>query len=538
MFSRWPIRNKLIVGVILLLVIVGVLAINGVRGSYAYRAVVRSVSRRAAELPLATKLARHVSDLRVTLSHARRPEVDLPSPACPPVDGQMLREQFRQDLAAVEESLAQYRRQLDSVHPDDQQIGDNRRERETVRKFQSTLTTVRQLDRQEDWTLDAASIEQLGPHLEMLDELSAELPSFLQQRMQRFATEVRSQYRTWIIMGWVTAAGAGSLLFVLFRLAYVYIFKPLGVLITGSRRVAGGDFQHQIELPTHDEMADLATAMNDMTGRFRQIRDNLDRQVKIRTRQVVRSEQLASVGFLAAGVAHEINNPLASIAWCAESLETRLHDIIVADDEKPDDAHNEEITVLRNYLRMIQDESFRCKQITEKLLDFSRMGDVQRHRADLAELVQGVIDMVGHLGKYKNKNVRFEAAGPVVAAVNSQEIKQVLLNLVTNALDSLEPGGTVLVALNTAEGTAQIVLTDDGCGMTDEVRKHLFEPFFTRRRDGQGTGLGLSIAYRIIADHGGCIEAHSDGPGTGSQFRVTLPTDQDQKEHDHRNKAA
>ncbi len=99
--------------------------------------------------------------------------------------------------------------------------------------------------------------------------------------------------------------------------------------------------------------------------------------------------------------------------------------------------------------------------------------------------------------------------------------------------------GLLLVAVDVGcSGAAHVVLTDDGCGMTDEVRKHLFEPFFTRRRDGQGTGLGLSIAYRIVADHGGSIEAHSDGPGTGSQFRVTIPTDQDEKEHPHRNQAA
>ena len=96
------------------------------------------------------------------------------------------------------------------------------------------------------------------------------------------------------------------------------------MLVKGSRRVAAGEFGYRIALQTHDEMAELADALNDMTARFQAIRDDLDRQVQERTKQVVRSEQLASVGFLAAGVAHEINNPLASIAMCAESLESRL----------------------------------------------------------------------------------------------------------------------------------------------------------------------------------------------------------------------
>src|SRR4029077_5298532 len=104
-----------------------------------------------------------------------------------------------------------------------------------------------------------------------------------------------------------------------------------------------------------------------------------------------------------------------------------------------------------------------------------------------------------------------------------QEIKQVVLNLITNGLDSVEPGGTVTVSVKSTGGEARLLVEDNGCGMTDEVMKHLFEPFFTRRRNGQGTGLGLSISYRIIADHEGAIEVHSAGPGQGSQFSARLP---------------
>ena len=200
-----------------------------------------------------------------------------------------------------------------------------------------------------------------------------------------------------------------------------------------------------------------------------------------------------------------------------------LHDIIQQDEQQPDGEHNEEIEVLRKYLRKIQDEAFRCKGITEKLLDYSRMGDVQKHPTDLSELVQGVIDMVRHLGKYREKNIEFARSTPVVASVNAQEIKQVVLNLITNALDSLDPGGTVVVRLRDTGGGAELVVRDNGCGMSEEVLQHLFEPFFTRRRGGQGIGLGLSITYRIVQDHGGEILPYSDGPGRGSEFKVTLP---------------
>jgi signal transduction histidine kinase len=294
--------------------------------------------------------------------------------------------------------------------------------------------------------------------------------------------------------------------------------------------VAAGEFSYRIQLDTNDEMAELAKALNDMTARFQEIRDDLDRQVQERTKQVVRSEQLASVGFLAAGVAHEINNPLASIAMCAESLEGRIGETL-----DPSDSQH---AVVKNYLRMIQTEAFRCKGITEKLLDFSRTGSGRRENTDLGELIRGVLDMLSHISKYQRKHVEFTPDETVIAAMNPQEIKQVALNLLSNALDSLDDGGTVRVQLNTRHGFAVLSVTDDGCGMEPAVLEHIFEPFFTRRRGGQGIGLGLSITYRIIADHGGDIEAVSAGAGQGSTFRVRLPLTATQKETDHHCQAA
>ena len=277
-------------------------------------------------------------------------------------------------------------------------------------------------------------------------------------------------------------------------------------------------------------MAELAKALNDMTARFEEIRDDLDRKVQERTKQAVRSEQLASVGFLAAGVAHEINNPLASIAMCAESLESRFHEKL--DERDPQQA------VVAQYLRMIQTEAFRCKGITEKLLDFSRIGPGRRENTDLAALVHGVLDMLGHIGKYQRKHIEFAETESLVAAVNPQEIKQVVLNLLTNALDSLDDGRAVRIRLDSRSGYAVLSVEDDGCGMEPDVLEHIFEPFFTRRRDGQGIGLGLSITYRIVADHGGDMEAYSAGTGRGSTFRVRLPLAASQKETDHRHRAA
>jgi two-component system, NtrC family, sensor kinase len=540
--SKWPIRRKLLLGLGLLVLVVAILSSTGLVATYAYRNLVNGLSWRVSELPLAAELSRHVSDLRITIGELRGLQVNtFPDPRRDLVPRiPMVREQFRCQLDELDHTLGQYQDHLDretradgkgdSPHlckapggpfrqmgtvPFSDQMADHRRERETVRKIEVQLDRIRSADQDQDWMLDNGKIGWMEVELGRLQVLTAELPSYLQTKLAGLSREVRGQYRVLILSAWTATVSACLLFLVFMRLSYRWVFRPLGMLIAGSRRVAGGEFDYRIRLDTHDEMAELAKAMNDMTARFQEIRDDLDRQVEVRTRQAVRSEQLASVGFLAAGVAHEINNPLASIAMCAESLECRLHDAM--DQSDPQQA------VVGNYLRMIQEEAFRCKGITEKLLDFSRIGPGNRETTELGDLVRGVVAMLGHLGKYQRKRVEMAACEPALAEVNPQEIKQVALNLLTNALDSLDDGGVVNVKLDARDGFAVLSVADNGCGMAPDVLEHLFEPFFTRRRGGQGIGLGLSITYRIVADHGGDIEAASPGPGRGSTFRVRLP---------------
>lgn len=134
-----------------------------------------------------------------------------------------------------------------------------------------------------------------------------------------------------------------------------------------------------------------------------------------------------------------------------------------------------------------------------------------------------MLDVVQTLPNYKGKSTAFEPAGHVVAWVNVDEIKSVVLNLVVNALDNMEEGGQITIALNHRAGMAEMVFSDTGCGMTGEVLENIFEPFFTRSRTGKGTGLGLTISHRIIVQHGGEIEANSPGVNQGSTFTVRLP---------------
>jgi two-component system NtrC family sensor kinase len=534
--KRRPIRDKLLLGGLLVGIMVATLSASSFLGIYSYRRLVRALSCRAAELPRASALEACVSDLRLT--HARAlagdpgtfdgPGLTVPlgllrSPITPRDDA-VFGDWFTDQIERTWWALERYCDELAAGELDDMPFGDRSRERETAREITSCLETIRSITGMDrgpllPWIEESVPDQRrkllaVEPHLERLAVLSAELPTFLQERLHDLSDEVRVGYRTLIITTWAAALAATILLAALGVLTYRWVFRPLRLLGHGSRRVAAGDFGFRIRLDTRDEMAELAGALDDMTQRFQEIRDDLDRQVQLRTREVVRNEQLASVGFLAAGVAHEINNPLASIAMCAESLESRL-------DTPPTDESDTQ--VMRRYLELIQQEAFRCKGITEKLLDFSRLGEVRRQATAILALVDDVADMLRHVGRFAGRTIDIEAGSDVLVMVNPQEIKQVVLNLLVNALDSIEETGRVHVAVRRDGATAVLTLTDDGCGMTDEVLEHLFEPFFTRRKSGQGTGLGLSIVHRIVADHGGRIEATSAGPGTGSTFRVTLP---------------
>ncbi len=527
MLSGWPLRNKLFLGIAALGVIVALLAFASIRGIYSYRRLARSVSHRANELPLAAELADSVTTLQLT---AR----DIGSLSARPLTTQhealAQRAKFRNELAAAQTVFNRYHEQLLKVGQGDPIFDDNRIEFTTLASIEMNLQDIDEMTHPERWIHADVDLLSLNDRLAHLSDLCSEQPSHLHRLLVAFAGEARGQYRAWIVLSWVTTVSAGLVVLVLVAFFYYSIFAPLRNLVEDCRRISAGNFHHRIVLRTRDELAELGEAMNGMTDRFRAIRDHLDQKVTERTReleertqQLIRSEQLASVGFLAAGVAHEINNPLASIAWCAESLESRVAGILGRDDDETSPEQSAEIEVLRKYLGRIQTEAFRCKGITEKLLDFSRLGNSERSDTDLGELVEDVIQMVQTIGNYRTKTVEYHADRNVRAFVSGPEIKQVILNLLTNALESTDADGRVVVTLRQRELQVELSVIDNGCGMSEEVLSNLFQPFFTRRREGQGTGLGLSITHRIVDDHHGTIEATSAGPGKGSSFRITLP---------------
>ena len=326
---KWPIRVKVFIGVGLLLAMVAILSSSGLYSTYAYRTLVKTLSWRVSELPLAAEMSAHVADMRVTLTEVRGLRASgFPDsqPELLSLRVNMARQQFVSQLGDVEDTLAEYRSLLDHKLRAAGSIGDNQPEHDAVQRIEDSLQRIHQTSSDENWMYNELKLNELDREVIELQIMAVDLPTHLHSTLKGFAAEVRGQYHALLIGLWITSALAALVFAVFVRLFYRWIFQPLEILIRGSRNVAGGDFNYQVQLQTHDEMSELAGAMNDMTLRFRTIRDDLDRQVQQRTKQVVRNEQLASVGFLAAGVAHEINNPLASIAMCAESLEGRIRE--------------------------------------------------------------------------------------------------------------------------------------------------------------------------------------------------------------------
>lgn len=525
MLNFRTIRSQVFFGVGVLTVIVLMLSAASLQGVMKFRKLTKNIRARSVELPLAADLGEHVSELRSFVWKIDPEKIDVLSIRS--IHNQIHVGGLHRRLQQVQESLDQYRDQLEKHEISDPRFGDKSRELEFVAKFENSLREIRCLVEEDCWSPTLKThypmLDGMREKLEELQSITAQLPVFMQQRTQNFAETAKAEYRTWITLSILFSIAALGMIVMLFNRFRNGLLVPMEKLIEGSRHVAAGNYDFRIQLDSDDEVAELGNALNAMTGNFQAIKADLNNQVQLRTKEVVRSEKMASVGFLAAGVAHEINNPLASIAWSAESLEMRLHEILNPDPDSDEASRADDIEGMKKYLARIQEEAFRCKEITSGLLDFSRMGDVQKVAANLSEIISSVVDIVKPLSKYRDRNIHLDTDASVFATVNAQEIKQVALNLITNALGSVDSGGTVSISVTSKNDQAILQVVDDGCGLTEDVKQHLFEPFFTRRRDGQGTGLGLSITYQIVEDHQGRIVAESDGPGTGSTFTITLP---------------
>jgi len=237
-------------------------------------------------------------------------------------------------------------------------------------------------------------------------------------------------------------------------------------------------------------------------------------------RAVARTEKLAAVGRLAAGVVHEINNPLATIAACAEALESRVNEGAFGASQEAED--------LREYLALIRSEAFRCKTITNGLLDFSRTRAGQHTPIDLATVVTSAARLLRHqrLSAPIEICVETDENLPLVLGDEGQ-LQQAVIALATNGIDAMPEGGTLVLRARRGEGTRVLLeVSDTGIGIPQKNLPKIFDPFFTTKEVGRGTGLGLAVCYGIVTEHGGRISVDST-VGRGTTFTLTLPAAQD-----------
>ena len=338
--------------------------------------------------------------------------------------------------------------------------------------------------------------------------------------LERAYTSTRNR----VILSFFAIATIGFILII--GITYYEIHRitlPLGKMVAATRNIAVGRFDQEVPAGSQGEIALLADSFNTMLKSLRQMKGDLEEwgrtleeKVKQRTEElvamqarVVQSERLASLGMLAAGVAHEINNPLGGIlALTALTLE----DLKGADPN-------------RENLEEVVKQTQRCRDIVKGLLEFARHSEVNMELVDLNKILQDTLSLVSKQAQFLNVTVvrNWDLQLPLVMADKSQ-LQQVFMNILVNAVQAMEEKGTITLTTRPGapDNSVEVLISDTGHGIPPERIDHIFDPFFTTKGSGQGTGLGLSIAYGIITSHRGTILVESEA-GKGCTFTIRLP---------------
>ena len=312
-----------------------------------------------------------------------------------------------------------------------------------------------------------------------------------------------------------------SLILCIAMLTRKLITQPVKTLLDHTRAVAKGDWKYVHSVPG-DELGELGDAFNDMTQKLKKATDErddwaatLETRVEVRTRKIqemqsvlIRSEKLASLGELVAGIAHELNNPLTGIM---------IHAPMIAEDPLLDPS-------LRDDCQIIIEEASRCSKIVGELLDFSRVSGIQKIRSSVNETIDRALALVEHHADFHDIEIvkKFGLDIPDLF-MDASQIEQVIVNMLVNASQAMPDGGSleIVTEQRLITDTVAIQLTDTGMGIPDHNLEKLFDPFFTTKGH-KGTGLGLSVSYGIIESHGGEIHVRSR-MGEGTTFTIELP---------------
>jgi two-component system NtrC family sensor kinase len=289
----------------------------------------------------------------------------------------------------------------------------------------------------------------------------------------------------------------------------------IGVLLVDNRASNRLFTENDVSLlSTLADYAAISIEKAQLYGTVKRFNEELERRVEERTRelqaardQLVQSEKLAAIGELAAGVAHEINNPIGVILGFAQVLLRRTSE------ESP----------IYKPLSTIEREGLRCKRIVQDLLDFARQSKAAPRRLNVNGVLEATCTLMLHQRNADKVQLIQEYADDLPEVIaDENQLQQVFFNLMLNAYQAMPEGGQLHLASQAMDDEVHVVFADTGQGISEENLKRIFDPFFTTKEVGQGTGLGLSISYGIIEQHGGTIEVEST-PGTGAKFIVKLP---------------
>jgi two-component system NtrC family sensor kinase len=299
------------------------------------------------------------------------------------------------------------------------------------------------------------------------------------------------------------------------------VHRPVKQLMAGMHRVAAGDLEYRLPVLWDDELGDLATSFNKMAAEVGGVQAKIEEQVRRKTAELERvyktllhSEKMASIGKLAATVAHEINNPLFGILTYARLVLRELlkHEIPERDE-------------MAEQLQTIERESKRCGDLVKTLLTFSRQAPSIRQPNDLNTVVHRAVLLVQHKLAMQNIELQENLAADLPPALcDANQIQQVVLVLMVNASEAMPKGGRLTVSTQFDGHTDQCVVRvkDTGAGIPADVLPRIFDPFFTTKEDQNRTGLGLAVAHSIVQQHAGDIVVDST-PGVGTEFQVALP---------------
>lgn len=385
-------------------------------------------------------------------------------------------------------------------------------------------------------TVSAVSVPALHEAAKDLTEARATLLNIVQSvpisaRRHVMGEDARLQNRLMWTLAWLAIVLVVSL--AVHAAQYRALVKPLVWLRDDMKQSAAAGYRELVRVRGEFEFADVTGLFNDLVKDLAQLYRGLEEKVIQRSRELVRSERLASVGFLAAGVAHEINNPLSVISGYAELASKKLERVLDSDgghgspDEAASAAEAEALGTALDAQTIIRDEAFRCKEITGRLLSLARGGADSRQPLQMNVVAEQVATLTHGLRNYRDRKIRlnFQPDASLDVLANPVEMKQVLLNLTVNALEASPSAGEVRIDGRRSGDWVELSVEDNGRGMSAETLEQIFEPFFTAKRGAgePGTGLGLSITHAIVENHGGRIRAESAGPGKGSKFVVSLP---------------